>query len=371
MFGCQFCKKNFSTKSSLNLHIKTAKFCLKLQNKPLEEEYTCNACNKTFSLKNHFIQHTFVCKNIKEHEEIKINDYNKQLELKINQLNKQLELIKEENTKYKTENQILEIKLSESKKTIEIYKQQINTFEQLIEKNIQVKKEEQKTISSLTSTLEKAVSTSSSMISSSNSNNTINTINSNNHITQNINLTFPLNLSEEFISKKKLLITEKHVREKQKGMADWFYKEFATNDKGEFCIICTDKNRKNFQYLSEKGITVCDAGGNIILESLNLHAKPQIYKIINRIANGEKELYEQYNNGNLFDSKFVSNLSSKVYVKNDVEKIQSNASIKEKRRIMRETGMSEEEYNLTVLKKEDQNTNEEQNENENNTYEDE
>lgn len=77
MLCCQFCKKEYKTVSSLNLHKKTAKFCLKLQEEiikiPIEQvicsttslknNYKCCFCSKDFTLKQNFDLHTETCKS--------------------------------------------------------------------------------------------------------------------------------------------------------------------------------------------------------------------------------------------------------------------------------------------------------------------
>ena len=87
---CKYCGKIYSAKSNLNLHQKTAKFCLKIQSemtdKKLENEilkngtnslnkinetispkkdheYRCEFCNDSFNLKLTFQRHIDVCRN--------------------------------------------------------------------------------------------------------------------------------------------------------------------------------------------------------------------------------------------------------------------------------------------------------------------
>ena len=54
---CQFCKSVFSTKTSLNNHQKTAKYCLKLRDIKPETSYKCDGCGKTFSRSYHLQRH--------------------------------------------------------------------------------------------------------------------------------------------------------------------------------------------------------------------------------------------------------------------------------------------------------------------------
>ena len=400
MYECQFCKQNFASRSSLNLHIKTAKYCLNLQSKIVEERFVCDACNKTFCLNYNFAHHQLKCKELIKKNEI--DDKNKLINnleeqnTTIKKLENDICTVKQDLETQKNENKILEVKLLESNKIFKKYDEQIekyneqivdyklqlekyqlqidkyenkikklendlefstreiinckidseDTLKQIIKKNSEEKKQELDTVCTLTKTFEKVITRTTNINSHSNNKSITNNV-----ITQNINLSFPLDLSEESLSKKKVYITENDVRNKQKGMVSWFLEKVAKNENGEIGLICTDKNRHNFQYLTEKGTLVNDIGGNIIMESMNLHVKSHIYKILNAIAEGDKKVYEQYNHGNLFDKKFALNLAFQVYTKTDLDLLQNNNDIKQKRKIMRDTGMSEEEYNRIVLKK--------------------
>ncbi len=65
-YECEFCNKNFSSKSSLNYHQKTVKYCLEIQkNKTLtepkdnsEDFFKCEFCNKNFTIKKSLIRHS-------------------------------------------------------------------------------------------------------------------------------------------------------------------------------------------------------------------------------------------------------------------------------------------------------------------------
>ncbi len=85
---CQFCNKNFSSKSALTHHQKTAKYCLQIQGKNCsEKEYKC-ACGKISNSKYNHEVHTKNCtvrdriiyleKRIEDLEKIEIR--NKELE---------------------------------------------------------------------------------------------------------------------------------------------------------------------------------------------------------------------------------------------------------------------------------------------------
>lgn len=63
---CIHCNKILSTKSSLNKHQKTAKYCLKIQGENIIL-YTCDICDNTYSTKGNLNKHT--CKGVKTFEE--------------------------------------------------------------------------------------------------------------------------------------------------------------------------------------------------------------------------------------------------------------------------------------------------------------
>jgi hypothetical protein len=55
---CNFCKNTFSTKGNLMAHQKRSKYCLALQDKKPEKVYKCKYCEREFTLKHSYIDHT-------------------------------------------------------------------------------------------------------------------------------------------------------------------------------------------------------------------------------------------------------------------------------------------------------------------------
>ena len=93
---CNFCNKIFCSKSSLNVHQKTTKYCLKLQGKKdKENEFECEFCNKKFTVNQNLTSHYFICKEkefitkLKEKEEELENSYNKEKEKLIKHIKKE------------------------------------------------------------------------------------------------------------------------------------------------------------------------------------------------------------------------------------------------------------------------------------------
>jgi len=95
---CQFCKNIFSTKTNLNSHQKTAKYCLKIQGIEVEKKYECKWCNKSFAIFSNFERHKKVCKDPK-----KIEEYEYQNKIK----DQEIMNIKEENNILKKEIEML------------------------------------------------------------------------------------------------------------------------------------------------------------------------------------------------------------------------------------------------------------------------
>jgi uncharacterized Zn-finger protein len=59
---CEFCKKEFSTKTNLSTHQKTAKYCLELQGKE-NEKFKCEFCIKLFTSNKRLFDHHQICKD--------------------------------------------------------------------------------------------------------------------------------------------------------------------------------------------------------------------------------------------------------------------------------------------------------------------
>jgi hypothetical protein len=74
--NCEFCNKSFSTRSNLNAHLKSAKYCLKLRNINIEEkdEYLeCKYCENKYYRKDYLKKHLDNCKKkiLIENEKLK------------------------------------------------------------------------------------------------------------------------------------------------------------------------------------------------------------------------------------------------------------------------------------------------------------
>ena len=60
MHVCKYCESSFSSISKLRRHQRTAKYCLQLQNTPVEE-YKCEYCDKSYNRYDNMVRHQKYC----------------------------------------------------------------------------------------------------------------------------------------------------------------------------------------------------------------------------------------------------------------------------------------------------------------------
>jgi hypothetical protein len=89
MYKCEFCDKEFKTKSNFSFHQKTTKYCLEKQGKELEIDNKCKFCKKNFTKKQRLESHLEICK-FKPIDNTEIDNLNKELLEKNNRI-KELE----------------------------------------------------------------------------------------------------------------------------------------------------------------------------------------------------------------------------------------------------------------------------------------
>jgi hypothetical protein len=108
MYTCEFCKKDFKSISSLNYHVKTAKYCLEIQNK-VNITFQCSKCKKILS-----------CKKTLENHILKCVDHIDEFKNKIILLEKEIEII---TCEYK--NNILKMETLLNEKQVQIMEKDI------------------------------------------------------------------------------------------------------------------------------------------------------------------------------------------------------------------------------------------------------
>lgn len=204
---CDVCSTVFKSKSNLYNHKRTAKYCLKLQDKQ-NDKFSCEYCEKFFTTKHSLDIHCLNCNVKKELEIRETNDNYK------NQLREQKEryelLLKEQETKY-------EIKLREQE---EKYEMKMKDLQNQI-----------KELASL------AISKPTHVHNKNQNNNQINQV---------INNLTPI--TDQHLKEQAEFLTIDHIKNGVNGYVQYAL-EYPLKDK----IICTDYSRRKVKYKDEQG----------------------------------------------------------------------------------------------------------------------
>jgi Skp family chaperone for outer membrane proteins len=217
---CQYCKKTFSSKSSLNNHRKTAKYCLKLQDSNMEiVNFNCEYCDKSFTTKQPLSTHLTICKEKKfqeKHKELqgelqeKLSKKDKELQEKLSKKDKELQ---EKLSKKDKELQEKDILIAELRVELRTYKDDHEFIKRMAEKP--------KTVTN---------------------NNTLN-------ITTSIDFN-DLDKVKNVIENK---LDIKDVIDGQKGLARFVKNNLLTDDNGSLNYKCSDSSRCMFKYKDISG----------------------------------------------------------------------------------------------------------------------
>jgi len=282
---CNFCQKCFATKSNLNSHQKTAKYCLQIQgkNEPVVENTICTYCEKKFSTVYNLKEHMSICKDRQKDEkdslfrsyERDITKYRKhisQLEEKIEKYEKKYEekicVQKQEyEEKMLTQKQEYEDKILTQKKE---YEEKLNTQRQEYE----VKYDKQQNV---INTIAMKPSTTKTM----------NVIH-NNH--QHINFNDRDRLNDVI----KNNVNQSIVKKGQEGLASVVYNKYLKDEQGNKLYRVVDTSRQNFEYIDETGEVRMDIGEKKLTDAIS---KSDLTKHVSAIAKDMPNLYE--NNGHL------------------------------------------------------------------------
>ena len=203
---CNFCNKMFSSRSSLNAHQKTTKYCLKLQGKIEKNNFKCEFCNKSFTTKQYLSIHGELC--------------NKEIR----------QIIKEKEKEFEEKLKVKEIEHELKQKVKEIE-------HELKQKNAELKgqlislKEDHETLKEI-----------AKQPKNSTTNNTLN-------ITSSIDF--------DNIEKIKDVIRNdfniNYAINGQKGIARFVKDKLLKDENGNLLYICTDPSRQIFKYKDNKG----------------------------------------------------------------------------------------------------------------------
>ncbi len=212
MYKCDFCDKEFKSKSNINLHQRTAKYCLEKQGKEFQTENECKYCKKKFSRKQRLDTHLEICNikinNFKEKE----NKKNQDLETKVKELENKNKDFEFRNKELETKNKDLE----------NIIKDKDKIIEKLEDKLYKI--------------LEKAVDKPTT------------TNNTNIEKIEKLEI-----ISPTFLDEQAQYLTIDHIKNGADGYANFFI-EHQLKDR----LICTDFSRRKLKYKDENGNIITD-----------------------------------------------------------------------------------------------------------------
>ena len=243
--NCEYCKKEFQSKSVLARHQKTAKYCIKLQqniNTNIESiSYKCSFCSKTYTSNENLLKHSKNCLEklksiISEKEEIILD-----LEGEVAQL--------------KEENRMIEIKTEKS----------------MLEKQ--------------TKHLQSTVDEIAKQPRTTNNNKIL--------------ITTPLDLSKESVKTAiDAGFSHEHLALGQKGVAQFAYNNILKDSDGKLKYVCTDPSRQIFQYKSNDGKIQKDIRATKLTKAiLNGDIKQTSHKIAwDNMKDGNNEIFMEYTN---------------------------------------------------------------------------
>ncbi len=226
---CLYCNTNFITNSSLNNHMKTAKYCLKLRGMNIDEEYKCS-CGKNFTQNSNYKTHLKTC------SEKKIQNLKDDLELK----NKEIERLQNFNQELQNSIQDLKNSNQDLQKIIIGKDILINT----LQTENKIYKEEHDIVMII------AQQSRTNNINHSNSNNTKNTTNNKiMNITSNLNFN-DIDYIKDLVENK---YTIKHMLNGQKGFALFAIENLLRDKNGNLKYLCSDLSYHIFKYKDKNG----------------------------------------------------------------------------------------------------------------------
>lgn len=335
LYKCNFCEKEFSNKSSLNNHQKTAKYCLEKQG--LVSSFKCDGCDKLFGTNLRLTEHISICKkrkemiynedikNLKDDKDQKIKELKDDIQVLVNKYSQEL---KEERERY----------AQELKEERDRYAQELREKDKVIERHIQELKEERdKHIQELKDMLENANKTITEIAKQPKTTNTNTTNIKGNQNIKNIltnNDKYQENTSREYIISVADHIDSQNMEnyfwKGQRGMAQFVIENIVKTEDGQMVLCCTDLTRHRFKYIDEK---------NEIKEDVEARTFTQ------KVAGPTKEVFEKvYHNiqGDIedkivskdteYDSSFLSTkraMANKTYSEiKDIDNNQKNSEYK-------------------------------------------
>jgi hypothetical protein len=333
IYKCNFCDKEFSNKSSLNNHQKTAKYCLTKQG--LVSSFKCNGCDKLFGTNLRLNEHILICKKRKEiiyNSDIKnLKDdkdrYIKELKDNIQLLvNKHVQEIKEERDRHS----------HELKEERERHSQEIRERDKVIERHIQeLKDERDKHIQELKNMLENANKTINEIAKQPKTTNTTNikgnqniknVLTSNDKYQENTSREYIISAADHMNSEN----MENYFWKGQSGIAQFVIENIIKTEDGQMVLCCTDFTRHRFKYIDEKNEIREDIEARTFTQKVAGPTKEVFEKVYNNIQENIED--KIVNKDTEYDSIFLSTkraMANKTYSEiKDIDNNQRNSEYK-------------------------------------------
>jgi len=242
MFKCEFCNTEFKNISALNLHKKSAKYCLKIQNNEEQnktiKEFICEFCNTKLKTKRNLDCHKLICK------QKNINDSTKDIIANINQKHQ------EEIIEYQNKINELNLIIAGIEAKLEIYERDHNVISDIAKQ-------------------------------------TKNTYN--NHIVNNMAV-FDIDKITENFTNKLGYITKEDIINGQKGIASILAPCLYDNG-GNKMITCTDKSRLTFTKLDKDNNKIKDQELKNLASVIKPLALKKADEIVEEHTKLKKKLY--------------------------------------------------------------------------------
>ena len=275
MFKCSYCTHEFSTKTSLNSHQKTAKYCLKIQASEgveIQFLFKCDFCSKILSQQIDLDRHQLKCFNKKEAAN------NNKYELTINELEKKLcvkdRIIKKIKNDYEKKLVEKDTIIQDQKLIIEeqkiIIKESHSDYKKQLETQIKDLNDRMQCM------LEKAIDKpSTSTINQNTTNNLINNL---------------LPITTEHLDEQVKYLTIDHVKHGAVG-----YAKYALEHPLKDRLVCTDTSRKKGKYKDSERNVVSDPEMATITKKLFLAIKERNSELVSEYANDLKAKLDSFN----------------------------------------------------------------------------
>jgi hypothetical protein len=245
--NCEFCHKIFSSKSSLNLHKKTALYCLRLRNEEINkikeiENLECKYCEKNYFRKDYLKKHLLVCKQKFIFDNQQIN---------------------EDNLKLKEQ-------VQENEKKLEIIQNRLDDFQNFNNQLVEIAKAPKKIINN----------------TSIKNDNKLNLFLSPSDVLSN-----PERVKQIFREK----YNSKHLMKGIEGLASFSIEYLLKTSDGKYCYLCTDPSRKTFVLMNQDRSINKDLECTSLINTIYGPVKEVSNRLYNNIEYDHNELIYQLN----------------------------------------------------------------------------